>query len=794
MAQQLSSSVSALGSDNLIIGERVKLLVDAISDLREIGVDHLVTLPELILCGDQSAGKSTLMGALTEIHLPRDAGTCTRCPTHIKTSPAAIWSGSISLHQLYSYDTTKGQIKPTSLNGKNPFPPWKEQSQVVRPFMTIHHKSELEDALRWAQRATLNDSKDYRSYIPGTPGFKNDTTIQANFSPNVVSIEISGPGLPALSFYDLPGTISTTATKETEYLVQMVENLVVKYIQHPQAIIICALPMSADAALSRTLKLIRDKNAEERCIGVLTKPDMLPAGDTDENSQFAKILNGTDHRLGHGYFVTKQPKHNDTFNTDNHSYHKQAQVIEEGYFDTQEPWASEWQTFRSRCGTKRLQQELSQKFGLAIARSIPSIEKKIKERATQIKAALDALPELPKENVLPAVFNELIKFSNGVKGILRGGAESNGFQSEFNELCSQFCSTILEMRPGIKVSHPLDSVPTEVIDLDTEAEEENDDDQSAFDKRSAKRVRVELSTPNNTRGGGPEYRDSPIAFPGLSATDATKSECTPRRLAQIQRAPTTPKETHFSKYAQLGKGFTSIEEIGHLIHENTKTGMPAMYDTAVQMKLCRQSVTPWKEMLTDLLDKTMESFRKHLEVIFMRVLSKWQQTQLFRESTRLLLEFLEHFAKEQLAANEALYHLEVAGPFTMNVVAFEHYGREEEAALRKGRKHYRWRAFEKRESLTRRKSLSETERKNAEQRLKEMPDQFEQELKVAIYLRTYYKTAALRFADSVCLSMNGNLLHGIRDQIDGFLERELRLAEGGNVLNLEDATCLLTYT
>lgn len=39
-----------------IVGRRVQVLVDAINDIRGMGVDYLVDLPQLVLVGDQSAG------------------------------------------------------------------------------------------------------------------------------------------------------------------------------------------------------------------------------------------------------------------------------------------------------------------------------------------------------------------------------------------------------------------------------------------------------------------------------------------------------------------------------------------------------------------------------------------------------------------------------------------------------------------------------------------------------------------------------------------------------------------
>lgn len=40
-------------------------------------------LPSLVVCGNQSAGKSSLLERLCGVKLPRAAGTCTKCPTEV---------------------------------------------------------------------------------------------------------------------------------------------------------------------------------------------------------------------------------------------------------------------------------------------------------------------------------------------------------------------------------------------------------------------------------------------------------------------------------------------------------------------------------------------------------------------------------------------------------------------------------------------------------------------------------------------------------------------------------------
>jgi GTPase SAR1 family protein len=364
--QYLRSAAPSAETGLHLVGHRVQVLVDAIQDFREFGVDHVVQLPELVLVGDQSAGKSSLMSALAEIHLPQSAGCCTRCPAHIKTTPAETWTCKISLEREYSYNPLSGRpIESRDVTKNKPFPPWIQQDLEVKPFITIREKSQLEEALKWAQIATLNHNKHHSLYIPGTDNFIEDESTEAKFSPNVVSVEISGPGLVPLSFYDLPGIFQNAGQKEDQYLVKVVENLALKYIRRPQALIISALPMSADPATSRTAKVIVDNNAASRCIGVLTKADQLQEGQSI--AEFENMLKGTDYQRGHGYYVTKQPGHSSGL-IHKENYHAIARAEEEEFFSTHWPWNLEWSEFQSRFGTTNLAHALSQKFAAQIVK------------------------------------------------------------------------------------------------------------------------------------------------------------------------------------------------------------------------------------------------------------------------------------------------------------------------------------------------------------------------------------------------------------------------------------------
>ncbi|GFR49982.1 hypothetical protein Agub_g12125, partial [Astrephomene gubernaculifera] len=52
--------------------------------LRELGVESALQVPTLVIAGDQSSGKSSVVEAIAGVALPRSDGTCTRCPTEVR--------------------------------------------------------------------------------------------------------------------------------------------------------------------------------------------------------------------------------------------------------------------------------------------------------------------------------------------------------------------------------------------------------------------------------------------------------------------------------------------------------------------------------------------------------------------------------------------------------------------------------------------------------------------------------------------------------------------------------------
>lgn len=231
------------------------------------------------------------------------------------------------------------------------FGPWIPQDPEDFPFSLIKNKSQIPHILRLAQLATLNPSQPYENYIPG--GAANpDLGIQVEFSPNIIRLDISGPGLPNMSFYDLPGVISVHELAEDQYLVELVKNLVIDYIQDSNCINLLTLPMTDDPSNSNASVLIRRAKAEARTVGVLTKPDRIQRGES--LSQWVQILENKRFLLGLGYFVVKN-------NSDPLVDHPIARTEEEEFFRSP-PWSTSLEQFRNRFGTLQLQAFLSDRL------------------------------------------------------------------------------------------------------------------------------------------------------------------------------------------------------------------------------------------------------------------------------------------------------------------------------------------------------------------------------------------------------------------------------------------------
>lgn len=432
------------------MGASVQELVKTVQKLERLGTGKLTyPLPTIVAIGDQSAGKSSTIENISETKLPKSTGTCTRCPFQItlQSSEVSIKSWKISLSKTHYYNpsnsvTTDGKLAD--------FHPWQEtgedKPQIVE-FATVDNPEDLEEILKRAQLATLNPGTDPRAFLEGT--FK-PTTMEVEFSPNKICIEVSGPSLPSLTFIDLPGVISQTADGKQSNLPKLVKNLVRKHIMPKDVIILLACSMEGDISNSNASQIVRKMGAEERCIGVLTKPDRIQGKDKDTVETWRGVLNGEIFALGHSYFVTKQPSPKKDYG---HNYSAMRES-ERKFFLEKEPWCEGAQlyAFRERFGVESLQMNLSLKLGELIRRSLPDINNRIHERLHQIETELYTIPEIPPAQATHTVWESIRSLTSRIKDDIAGADPKGQFVLEWKKTLSSFKDSVIDAIPRMSLS------------------------------------------------------------------------------------------------------------------------------------------------------------------------------------------------------------------------------------------------------------------------------------------------------------------------------------------------------
>lgn len=74
--------LSSLLLEALCSKEQIELL-DSIDHLRLQGINHYISLPQIIVCGDQSSGKSSVLEAISGVSFPIWSSLCTRFLTEL---------------------------------------------------------------------------------------------------------------------------------------------------------------------------------------------------------------------------------------------------------------------------------------------------------------------------------------------------------------------------------------------------------------------------------------------------------------------------------------------------------------------------------------------------------------------------------------------------------------------------------------------------------------------------------------------------------------------------------------
>ncbi|KAJ6487722.1 P-loop containing nucleoside triphosphate hydrolase protein [Mycena sanguinolenta] len=400
-----------------------KELLNLISQLRAVGAQGDLDLPKITVIGNQSAGKSSLVEAISGIKVPRDAGTCTRCPMECRlASSTSSWSCRISIRTEFD---DVGQ----------------PQEVYERPFgKPILDPKEVEIALRRAQLAVLSPGVSDEQILAMSPeelkkGIPGQELLR--FSRNVICVDLEGPELTDLIFLDLPGLIANA----DQDVVDLVEDMVGSHIQG-SGIILVALPMPDDIENQKALRLARQQDPEgKRTIGVLTKPDILSTG-SNMRDQWLDVIEGRKHPLNHGYFCTRQP---DDDERNNKITPVQARRAESNFFSATAPWSTT--THKDRFGTENLVTTLSALLIQIINDRLPDIRDRANEQMNECRRALDSIPAKVAGEPATHMLNLITAFCTAIRLFVDGQSDMSALIHERNAAFEQFKLSIHKTQP-----------------------------------------------------------------------------------------------------------------------------------------------------------------------------------------------------------------------------------------------------------------------------------------------------------------------------------------------------------
>ncbi|KAG1830240.1 P-loop containing nucleoside triphosphate hydrolase protein [Suillus variegatus] len=407
---------------------RRRELMKMMADLKSMGAEALIDLPSVVVIGGQSAGKSSLVEAVSGINVPRDSGTCTRCPMECTmSSHATSWSCSITLRM--NFDS----------NGKD------MAKTVTVPFgRTITDRNEVEVWLRRAQSAILNPNLPSASFHTKTIEELRNTRNTLKFSRNVVCVSIEDPDATDLSFYDLPGLIQN----EEAETVALVKGLAEHYTQKKNTIILTTIPMSDDMENQQSMSLARAADPDgKRTIGVLTKPDTLGAGAINQRKRWVEIIEGhsEDHKLRHGFYCVRLP---DDAERSQRLSRAELQRRAAEYFDTTPPWNGV--ADRHRFGIPGFVSDVSRLLIQLIEEALPRLREDIDKLLAQCNQELGALPPPLANDPQIEVLGRVNAFCDVFKGYVNGSHEDKRLAQRNRALYAIFKRDIRGTAPDFR--------------------------------------------------------------------------------------------------------------------------------------------------------------------------------------------------------------------------------------------------------------------------------------------------------------------------------------------------------
>ncbi|MED6157352.1 hypothetical protein PIB30_022319 [Stylosanthes scabra] len=228
--------------------EKIRPILDAVENLRRLNIaKEGIQLPSIVVVGDQSSGKSSVLESLAGISLPRGQGICTRVPLVMR---------------LQNHPHPEPELV-LEFNGK-----------------TVSTDEEnVSDAINTATDELAGNAKG----ISNTP----------------LTLVVKKNGVPDLTMVDLPGITRVPVHGQPENIYDQIKDIIMEYIKPEESIILNVLSATVDFTTCESIRMSQtvDKTGL-RTLAVVTKADKSPEG-------LLEKVTADDVNIGLGYVCVR---------------------------------------------------------------------------------------------------------------------------------------------------------------------------------------------------------------------------------------------------------------------------------------------------------------------------------------------------------------------------------------------------------------------------------------------------------------------------------------------------------
>lgn len=333
-----------------IQSENHRDLLDIVDSLRSHGVSHYVDLPQIIVCGSQSSGKSSTLESLSGIAFPTSEGLCTRFATELILR--------------------RGNNHEIKVN----IQPGKDRTNEERARLSAFTRTMSEDQDDFY---TIVENAKEAMGLTGNAGARVFTT-------DVLRVESTSPDAPNLTLVDLPGLFGASDKNQSDDDAALVEDLVVSYMNQSRSIILAVIAADNPFTNQPVTKFARQiDQSGMRTLGLITKPDKIDMG-SDSEKYYVELAQNLNVKLHLGWHVLRNRSHATADDTIEERDNRETEFFAD----------SAWNTIdSSQLGVEPLRERLRKILWNQIQTGLPGVKTEVQSGIKDCKAKLLQLGE-----------------------------------------------------------------------------------------------------------------------------------------------------------------------------------------------------------------------------------------------------------------------------------------------------------------------------------------------------------------------------------------------------------------